>query len=102
MSEPLDRITLELRAAVLAGDHTAAQGLVFEYSDAVRQVWEELPEDQRTQSTLPATALECLTWVRGMTVVQRAMAAEQLAVVEKIVRYQSDLGRPGPTVQVAL
>jgi hypothetical protein len=89
MSQALDRLSRELRSAVLAGDHMLTERLVLEYAVAVQQVWESLAESDRGASPLPNTVRELLTWARGMTVVQRAIASEQLAVVEKAVRYKS-------------
>jgi hypothetical protein len=102
MSEALDRISRELRSSVLAGEHALAGRLVAEYCEAVRQTWESLPESGRAASTLPATVCELLTWARGMTVVQRAIDSEQLAVVDKAIRYHSSQAKESslPAIQV--
>jgi len=89
MSEVLDNISRELRAAVLAGDHALAERRFCEYAQTVAQIWRALSESDRRASTLPQTVHELITWIRGMTIVQRAISAEQLAAVEQALRYQA-------------
>ena len=89
MSQALDIIARDFRSAVLAGEHALAGRLACEYSDAVRQVWDAIPEADRAASTLPVTACELLAWARGVTIVQHAMARAQLRVAQKAIRYKS-------------
>jgi len=103
MSQALDSLAEQLRSAVLAADHAAAERLVSKYVETVRQVWEALPESERASSPLPNTAVECLNWARGMTIVQRAITAEQLAILDKTIRYQPVRAvQAGSTLQVTL
>jgi hypothetical protein len=84
-----DKLACELRAAVLAGNHEKAERLAVQYTEAVRQLWMLLPAGERALSPLPKQSLELLAWVREMTIVQHALAAQHLAVVEKGRRYQT-------------
>jgi hypothetical protein len=88
MSQALDKISVELRTALLGGDHVLADRLVNEYAQAAREIWESLPDAERATSALPQQARELLAWAQEMTVVRRAMAGAQLAVVEKAARYR--------------
>jgi hypothetical protein len=88
MSQLLDKLAKELRSAVIAGDHVRANRTVPKYAEALRQFWETLPASDRAVSTLPRLSQELLSWARGMTLVQRTMAAEHLVLVQKIGRYQ--------------
>lgn len=101
MSQALHSISRELRFALLGGDHVLANRLVPEYADALRELWESMPESERAVSSIPSQAKELLTWARDMTVVRRAMDAEQLAVVQKASRYSAarSAGSPRPAVQ---
>lgn len=103
MPEPLDKIARDFRAAVLAADHALAERLATEYREALAEAWRTMPDSARSGSSLPRQATEMLTWARGMTIVQRAMLAEQLAVLDKAIRYASDRA-PGrqSTIQVSL
>jgi hypothetical protein len=83
----LERASLELRAAVIAADHLRAENAVSCYVEAVRQVWEALPEQERAASQLPARSRELLAWAREMAMIQRNMAADQYAVLQKARRY---------------
>jgi len=98
MSQALHKISVELRTALLGGDHVLADRLVNEYAQAAREAWESLSDSERAASALPHQASELLTWAREMTVVRRAMAGAQLAVVEKAARY-SAANRPTQGVQ---
>jgi hypothetical protein len=89
MSPALHKIARELRSALLGGDQIRAELLVSEYAAGVRELWEALPESDRAASPIPRQAAELLAWARDMTVVRRAMAAEQLAVVQKASRYSA-------------
>ncbi len=84
-----DKLACELRAAVLAENHEKAERLAAQYTDAVHQQWMLLPPGERAVSPLPKQSLELLTWVREMTIMQQALAAQHLAVVEKASRYQT-------------
>jgi hypothetical protein len=101
MSPALHKIARELRSALLGGDQVRAELLVSEYSGAVRELWEALPESDRATSSIPRQAAELLAWARDMTLVRRAMAAEQLAVVQKASRYSATRSAvsPRPAVQ---
>ena len=103
MPERLDNVARELRSAVLAADHVLAGRLASEYTKAVAEVWENLPQRERATSALPDQASELLRWARGMAIVQRAILGEQLAALEKTKRYTVDQvpKRPG-AVQVSL
>jgi hypothetical protein len=103
MPQPLDKIARQLRSAILAADHVAAERVANEYALAVKEAWESLSASERARSTLPAQANELFTWARGMTIVQRAMLAEQLAVLQKSMRYGWDgSARPRPTIQMSV
>lgn len=104
MPPPLDKITYELRLAILAGDHSGAGRLVLEYVEALRQVWEFLPAHERATSEIPKQALELLTWARTVTITQRVLAGEQLGIVEKVIRYRAAAppeARPG-TIELSI
>ena len=89
----LERAARELRAAVIAADHTRAEGAVHRYVEAVRQSWEALPDYERVSSSIPARACELLAWARQMTLIQRNLAADQYGVVQKASRYHSAVSR---------
>ena len=103
MPETLDKIAIAFRSAVLAADYALAERLAGEYRNALEDAWRTLPESGRETSSLPQQARENFTWARGMTIVQRAMLAEQLAVLEKTRRYAADRGAGRrSTIQVTL
>jgi hypothetical protein len=89
MHPPPDNLARELRAAVLAIDHQKATRLTAEYTTAVREHWSTLSAQERATSPLPKQSLELLGWVREMTIMQQALAAQHLAVVERASRYQT-------------
>ena len=93
MLPPSDRLACELRAAVLAGNHEKAERLAVQYTEAVHQRWMLLPAGERAVSPLPKQSLELLSWVREMTIMQQALAAQHLAAVEKASRYQTARAR---------
>jgi hypothetical protein len=86
MPQPQDNIARELRAAVLGNDHQQAERLAVAYTGALAEHWITLSADERAASSLPKQSLELLIWVRDMTLVQQAMAADQLALVERTGR----------------
>jgi hypothetical protein len=86
--EQLDNLARQLRSAVLAGDHTGAERVVSEYTQALRQAWDAMPEPQRAASPLPNQVVELWAWAREMTLVQRALAAEHLAIVRTASHYE--------------
>ena len=86
MLPPSDRLACELRAAVLAGNHEKAERLTVEYSAALREHWSMLSQQERAASPLPKQSLELLTWVREMTLMQQAMAADHLAMAGRASR----------------
>jgi hypothetical protein len=98
MSQVLHKISVELRSALLAGDHVLGARLVNEYAQATRAAWESLSDTERAASALPQQAGELLTWAHELTVVRRAMAGAQLAIVQKAARY-SAANRPTHGVQ---
>ena len=103
MPQALDNIAQQFRAAVLASDHALADGLASEYAQSASEFWESMSDTERERSTLPAQARELLTWARGMTIVQRAMLAEQLAILEKASRYRQALAASqNSTMQVSV
>jgi hypothetical protein len=89
MPQPQDNLALELRAAVLASDHEKAARISVEYTEALSGHWMTLSPEQRATSPLPQQSLELLTWVREMTILQQALTAQHLAIVEKASRYQT-------------
>jgi hypothetical protein len=89
MPQPPDNLARELRAAVLASDHEKATRLTGEYTEALREHWMTLPTEERAASSLPKQSLELLTWVREMTLMQRAMSGQHLKLVAKARRYQT-------------
>ncbi len=101
MPQLLDEIARQLRSAVLAADHAAAEHLVSEYARALTECWQSLPESERALSAQQATDL--LTWARGMAIVQRAILGEHLAVLEKALHYASQQAPRRPSsIQVSL
>jgi len=87
LSDSLEHASRELRAAVIAADHSGAELALSRYIETLRQVWEALPEQERGGSALPARVGELLAWTREMTIIQRALMADQLRVLEKASRY---------------
>jgi hypothetical protein len=83
----LERASHELRAALIAADHVRAENAVSQYVEAVRQVWESLPEQERAGSTIHARTRELLAWAREMALIQRNLAADQYAVLQKARHY---------------
>ena len=88
MPVPLDKLSQQFRSAVLAGDHLGAEQLALQYIEALREMWASLPPRERGASLVPKQAQELLTWARDVTIVQRALTQEQLAILEKACRYQ--------------
>jgi hypothetical protein len=82
MPQTLDSLARELRAGVLGSDHEKAMRLTVEYAEALRRHWMPLSAEERVRSPIPKQSRELLAWVRDMTLMQQAMAAEQLALVE--------------------
>ena len=76
----------ELRAAVLRSDHEKAARLTIEYSAALGRYWALLSPQERAASPWPKQSRELLAWVREMTLMQQAMAAEHLSMVERASR----------------
>jgi hypothetical protein len=95
LSGDLDSASRELRAAVIAADHAGAELAVSHYVETLRLVWEVMPEQERRASVLPARARELLAWARGMTIIQRALTADQLGILEKASRYHGDANSHG-------
>jgi len=88
MHPRLGKIAHDLRAAILAGEHSGAARLVTEYVEALCGIWDSLPVQERVVSEIPRQALELLAWARAVTITQHVLAAEQLAIVEKVIRYR--------------
>jgi hypothetical protein len=93
MPQPQDNLAHQLRAAVLAGDHAKATRVSAEYVEALRRHWMTLAPAERAASQLPKLSLELLAWAREMTIVQRAMAGEQLRIAAQASRYQTARAR---------
>jgi hypothetical protein len=74
---------------VLASDHEKATRLTAQYTQALGEHWGNLSVEERAASSLPKQSLELLTWVREMTLMQRAMAGQHLKLVAKSRRYQT-------------
>jgi hypothetical protein len=89
MPQPQDNLAHQLRSAVLAGHHEDATRLTLEYTAAVQRHWSTLPDREKAASPIPKQSLELLNWVRDMALIQQAMAAQHLAVVEQAARYQT-------------
>jgi hypothetical protein len=103
MPQPPDEIARAFRAAILAGDHVLAERLASEYARALTEFWQALPESARAASAVPRQASELLTWARGMTIVQRAILGEQLAVLEKSLHYAIDQApKQSSSIQISL
>jgi hypothetical protein len=83
----LDDLARDLRAAVLGSDHEKASRLTEEYSEALRRHWTTLSPAECAASSLPKQSLVLLTWVRQMTLMQQAMTAAHLGLVEKASRH---------------
>lgn len=86
----LDKLANELRSAVLAADHAAADRAARAYAEAVARFWTALTPADRAGSTLPGVARELLGWARGMTIVQRAIAGDQLAGLQRTKVYRHE------------
>lgn len=82
----LDDLARKLRAAVLGSDHEEARRLAVEYTGALGRHWTLLSVQERAASSIPKQSLELLTWAREMTLMQQAMAADHLMLVEKANR----------------
>jgi len=98
MHPQLDKIAHKFRSAILAGGHADAARISTEYVEALRHAWDALDAEERVVSELPKQSRELLDWARAVTITQHILAAEQLAIVEKIIRYRpADLtqARPG-------
>ncbi len=95
MPQPPDNLARQLRAAVLAGDHARAECLVRDYSQALRAFWESLTAEERAASNVPGQVHELLGWAREMTLVQRALTAQHLEIVETASRYETTSGTTG-------
>jgi hypothetical protein len=89
MPQPPDNLAHDLRAAVLASDHEEAARLTVEYTEAMGRHWMLLSDQERAASPLPKQSLELLTWVREMTMMQHALSAEHLSIIETASRYQA-------------
>ena len=85
----------ELRAAVIAVDHNAAERAASRYIEALQKFWESMPEQERAVSPVPTTARELLDWAREMTLIQRNLAADQFNVLQKASRYHSGVNSQG-------
>lgn len=89
MPQPLDNIAYDLRAAVLASDHDNAQRFVVAYTTALHQYWNSLTPKERSTSELPKQAVQLLNWAREMTLMQKGITGQHLAIVGKASRYQT-------------
>jgi hypothetical protein len=89
MPQPPDNLAHQLRAAVLANHHEKATRLSVEYTEALRQYWMTLSTKERAASPVLKQSLELVKWAREMTIMQRAMAAQHLRVIDKAIRYRT-------------
>ena len=87
MPQAQDNLARDLRTAVLGSDHNQAARIAEQYTAALSRQWELMSDAERASSSLPKQARELLTWAREMTLVQQALLAEQLSIVEKASRY---------------
>ena len=81
-------LSREFRAALIAGDHARAQHLFSGYVEALRALRGSLPDEEFAASGEPARARELLRWARQAALIQRALAADQLAFLQKASKYQ--------------
>ena len=86
--QTIDKISRELRSAVLAGDQVRTGELAAEYVTAFERVWLSLTQSERAVSSLPQQVRELMAWIREVTIIQRSLNAQQLAIVENAIRYQ--------------
>lgn len=93
-SATANRIARDLRSAVATGDHAAAALLVPRYGQALQAAWESFSPQERRASPLPQQARELLEWARSVAIIQRALSAEQLAVLQKAGRYYAPDSSP--------
>jgi len=102
MSPALDKLSRDLRSAILDGELVRAGSLASEYSAALRAHWEALQENERVASPIPRQARELITWAKEMAVIQRTMAAAQLNIVLKARRYNAarSVEAPRPSLQL--
>ena len=89
----------QLRSALLAGDANLSQAILSEYVEALRASWESLSERERSSSPIPRQARELLTWARELTLVRRALTSEQLARVERAIRYHPGSAAPASAIE---
>lgn len=87
LTRDVDQASRQLRAAVIAADHAGAERASSSYVEALQKLWEALPEQERAGSPIPARTRELLAWAREMTLIQRNLAADQHAVLQKASRY---------------
>jgi len=91
LTRAFSQASRELRAAVIAADHAGAERASSRYIEAVQKLWEALPESERSVSPVPSKACELLAWAREMTLIQRNLAADQHAVLQKARLYHGDV-----------
>jgi hypothetical protein len=99
MEPEVDEASRQLRAAVIAADHAGAERAASHYVEALQKLWEALPESERAVSPVPSKARELLAWAREMTLIQRNLAADQHAVLQKASRYHG-IARREASLQV--
>jgi hypothetical protein len=95
LTSGLEGASRELRAAVIAHDHARADRAVSRFGEVVRDYWESLPERERAISSLPARTRELLAWAREMTLIQRNLAADQFAALQKARNYHGSASSQG-------
>jgi len=93
LTRGVDQASRELRAAIIAVDHSGAERASSRYVEALQKLWESLPEPERAVSPVPATARELLAWAREMTIFNRTLTADELRVLQKASRYQDAASR---------
>ena len=89
----------ELKAAVIAADHAQAERAVTDYVEELQRHWESLSETDRADSKVPKRSQELLAWAREMALIQRNLAADQHAALQKARRYHGATCRSGLQVE---
>jgi hypothetical protein len=60
---------------------------VTRFTEALQEHWGSLPEHERAVSGVATRTRELLAWTREMTLIQRNLAADQFAALQKASRY---------------
>lgn len=92
-------ISADFRAAIIAGDHSRAQEIASFYVSALGTLWESLPVEQRISSDLPEQAGKLMRWGQQATMIQRNLASDQLASLQRAIRYRHSAASPSLQVK---